>query len=265
MMKLAWGSVPEAVSYHNHSDMSDGASSPEELCRAGKRSGLREFGVSDHWVEHPREGSDQDSWRLAPSRLDEYTERLLKLKHELDDDGFTLRLGLEVDFFFENADEVLTRLRAYPFDYLIGSVHFAGLFGIDHAREDWLTLDPAEREEVCAIYWKKLEGAAARREFTFLGHLDLPKKFGFVDSSSSFAPALRVLDVLARNGGAIELNTSGWFKTCAEAYPSPAILRAAAARRIPAVVSADAHHPDHVIRAFDRGRALLREAGYPLA
>ena len=103
------------------------------------------------------------------------------------------------------------------------------------------------------------------REKIFAAAEAAREKFGFVDSAASFAPALRVLDVLAENGGAIELNTSGWFKPCAEAYPSPAILREAAARRIPAVVSADAHHSDHVTRAFDRGRRLLREAGYPLA
>ena len=146
------------------------------LCRAGKRSGVREFGVSDHWVEHPQEGSDQEEWRLAPARLDEYVERLLKLKKELDDGDFTLRLGLEVDFFFENADEVLAKLLRYPFDYLIGSVHFAGIFSIDHDRRDWLPLSREEMAEICRIYWEKLEGAAARSEFAFLGHLDLPKQ-----------------------------------------------------------------------------------------
>lgn len=264
MLKINWPAPPFPVSFHNHSDMSDGASSPEELCRAGKRSGVREFGVSDHWVIHPQQGSDQEEWRLAPTRLDEYVERLLKLKSELDDGSFTLRLGLEVDFFFENIDEVLANLKRYPFDYLIGSVHYAGIFGIDHDSADWLPLSPEERDAVCRSYWDKLEGAAARSEFAFLGHLDLPKKFGFIDNTRYYPRAERVLDVLARHGGAIELNTSGWFKSCAEAYPSTALLREAAARRIPVVVGADAHHPDHVIRAFGRGRGVLREAGYPV-
>ena len=264
MLKLEWPGPAFPVSLHNHSDMSDGASSPEEICRAGKRAGVREFGLSDHWVEHPREGSDQDEWRLAPGRLDEYVERLLKLKAELDDDDFTLRLGLEVDFFFENADEVLAKLLRYPFDYLIGSVHYTGIFGVDHDRNDWLPLSPAEMEEVCRVYWEKLEGAAARSEFAFIGHLDLPKKFGFIDNTLYYPRAHKVLEILAAHGGAIEFNTAGWFKNCAEAYPAPALLREAAARRIPVVVSSDAHHPDHVTRAFDRGRVALREAGYPV-
>ena len=264
MLKIEWPGPAFPVSFHNHSDMSDGASSPEELCRAGKRSGVREFGVSDHWVIHPQPGSDEEEWRLAPERLGEYVERLLKLKAELDDESFTLRLGLEVDFFFENIDEVLADLRRYPLDYLIGSVHFAGLFGIDRDSADWLPLSRAEREAVCDTYWEKLEGAAARSEFAFLGHLDLPKKFSFIDNTRCFPRAKEVMKVVARHGGAIELNTSGWFKTCAEAYPAPSLLREAAARRIPAVLSADAHHPDHVTRAFARGREALREAGYPI-
>ena len=264
MLKIEWPGPAVPVSLHNHSEMSDGASSVEELCRAGKASGVREFGVSDHWVKHPQEGSDQEEWRLPPARLDEYVERLLKLKAELDDDTFTLRLGLEVDFFFENADEVLAELRQYPFDYLIGSVHFAGIFSIDHDRRDWLPLSPEQMAEICRIYWEKLEGAAARSEFAFLGHLDLPKKFGFIDNALYFPRAKKVLDIVARHGGAIELNTAGWYKECAEAYPAPELLREAAARRIPVVVNADAHCPDHVTRAFDRGRGALREAGYPI-
>ena len=85
---------PQSVSFHNHTCWSDGSASPEDLCRAGKKSGLREFGVSDHWVIPPEENFPAIDWRMDPSRLDAYVETLLRMKKELDDGSFTLRLGL---------------------------------------------------------------------------------------------------------------------------------------------------------------------------
>ena len=125
MLKFAFPGPGIDVSYHNHSDMSDGAASLELMCRSAREVGLREFGMSDHWVIPPDDSIDASSWRMKPDRLDEYIEKLLKLKKELDSETFTLRLGLEIDFFFENHREVLKKLEAYPLDYTIGSVHYS--------------------------------------------------------------------------------------------------------------------------------------------
>jgi len=248
--------------YHNHSDMSDGGSTLEEMCRAGKAAGLREFGMSDHWVIHPELKGEALDWRMDPARLEEYVTCLQKLKRELDSDDFTLRIGLEVDFFFENATEVLAQLRQYPLDYLIGAVHFAGNFGIDTSAADWEPLTKEEKAQICEEYWQKVLGAAQCREFAFLAHLDLPKKFGFICSEDYTPHALKVLDVLQQRGGAIELNTSGWFKPCGEGYPSAAILTEAQKRGIPVVINADAHSASHVTRNFPEAQALLERCGY---
>ncbi len=248
--------------YHNHSDMSDGSASLEEMCRAGKAAGLWEFGMSDHWVIHPEPGSDADNWRMPPNRLCEYVDRLQTLKKELDSEDFTLRIGLEVDFFFENADEVLSELKKYPLDYLIGAVHYSGLFSVDGSADAWTSLDEPAKAAVCETYWQKMEGAARRREFLFLAHLDLPKKFALIRNGEYFSHAEKVLDVLRQTGGAIELNTSGWFKPCAEQYPARRTLQSAKDRGVPVVINADSHSPAHVTRGFAGAQTLLEECGY---
>ena len=249
------------VSYHNHSDMSDGSSSLELMCRSAKAAGLREFGMSDHWVIPPENsGIDASSWRMIPERLDEYVEKVLALKKELDSGEFTLRLGLEVDFFFENHKEVVGKLAAYPFDYLIGSVHYAGTFPVDHSITDWLPLGEEEKAVICEEYWKKLEGAAACGLYTFIGHLDLPKKFGMIDNGRYLAHGIKVLEAVQKAKGAIELNTAGWFKECSEQYPSPALLKEAYARKIPVIINADAHHHEHVKRNFAEAARVLSQA-----
>ena len=135
---------------------------------------------------------------------------------------------------------------------------------MDHSISNWVGLTQEEIAQICEEYYRKLEGAAACKEFTFIGHLDLPKKFGFVDNEKYFPHALRVLDALSRSGGAIELNTAGMFKECKEVYPSGAILREACKRHIPVVVNADAHHRDHVTRYFSESKELLKSISYDL-
>ena len=262
MDKFSFPGPGIGYSMHNHSNFSDGASTLEEMCRAAKASGLKLFGMSDHWVVPAYEGTGTERWRMKHTRLAEYIETLQQLQKELNDDSFTVKIGLEVDFFFENMDEIFDDLKQYPLDYLIGSVHCCGTFPVDHAASDWEAISPEERDAMCEMYWKKLEGAAARKEFLFLGHLDLPKKFDIIDNSRYITHAARVLDILQQNGGAIELNTSGWFKPCRSPYPSLDILKAANERNIPICINADAHHCDHVRRNFDEAAELLRKAGY---
>lgn len=263
-MKFTYPGPAIEVSYHNHSSMSDGSAPIELMCRAAKQAGLKEFGMSDHWVIPPTADiTDADEWRMAPARLDEYVDKLLALKKELDDDSFTLKIGLEVDFFFENWQQVIKDLESYPMDYLIGSVHYAENFPVDHDSADWLPLSSEQMAHICEEYWKKLEGAAACGAYSFIGHPDLPKKFGFIDNTRYLTHALRVLDAVQKTAGAIELNTSGWFKECKEQYPSKAILKAAAERSIPVVINSDAHHPDHVARNFLQAAEILKEAGFP--
>jgi histidinol-phosphatase (PHP family) len=61
---------------------------------------------------------------------------------------------------------------------------------------------------------------------------------------------------------AMEINTSGWRREVAEAYPSPLILSLARERDIPITFGSDSHQPNEVGYAFDRAVQLAREVGY---
>jgi len=252
----------KGFSLHNHSVFSDGASMLEEMVSAAKNAGLAVFGMSDHWVDPPYDGTDYLTWSMPHDKLPEYVETLLKLREQYEDENFKLKIGLEVDFFFENAEKVVKYLREYPLDYLIGSVHYAGVFSVDYDISDWIGLSEKEIGDICSIYWQKVAGAADCGYFDFIGHLDLPKKFGMIDNSKYFQNAVDVLDIIQKRSGAIEVNTAGWFKQCNEPYPSLPILKEACKRNIPVAVNADAHCSEHVNRHFQQGYALLKEAGY---
>ena len=262
MLDFLRSSPDKDISLHNHSIFSDGASTLEEMVAAAKNAQLKVFGMSDHWVVPPYDGTDYLTWAMPHGKLDEYVDTLLELRKKYEDEKFQLKIGLEVDFFFENISEVIKKLQRYPLDYLIGSVHYSGIFSVDHDIIDWEPLNEAEKAEVCEIYYKKLEGAAASGVFDFIGHLDLPKKFGLIDNKVYFDHALKVLDAVQKTHGAIELNTAGWFKQCNEQYPSFDILCEAKKRNIVAVINADAHCAEHVNRNFEQAAEVLKQAGY---
>ena len=149
-------------------------------------------------------------------------------------------------------------LGEYPWDYVIGSVHYLGAWGFDNPE----FVDEYERRDLGQLYRHYaalMEGAARSGLFDAIGHLDLPKKFGHRAPDDS--ALLRVLGVVAGLGLALDFNTAGWRKPVAEAYPAPNLVRAAAERGIPFVLGSDAHAPGEVGYRFGDALEVIREAG----
>jgi histidinol-phosphatase (PHP family) len=246
------------TSYHNHTSWSDGAPTTAEQILAAHRQGLDELGISDHYVLSPYE-PDVD-WSMDLDLLPDYVEHLRLAA--LETRGVILRIGIEADYFPETIDALRGRLAEYPFDFVIGSVHYVGEFLTDSDPTAWAALDAAGCDEIWRGYWRRIAGLAESRVFDFVGHLDLPKKFGWRPGIDLAREEDEALDAIAANGLAIEINTAGWSLPAAEAYPSPDLLRRARARGIPLLINADAHFPEFLTRDFDRARALAAGAGY---
>jgi len=246
------------ISYHNHTNWSDGAPTLAAQIQAAKQAGLDELGISDHYVLHP--SGEEVEWTLPLDLLGDYVLQLRAAAAETR--GLTLRIGIEADFFPETVDELRTRLEPFPFDYVIGSVHYADGFPIDEKASNWDALTQDQQNETWRLYWVRVRQLAESGVYDFLAHPDLPKKFGHrpsVDLSSEIHAAL---DAIAEADMAIEINTAGWSLPAQEAYPSLPILQGARARDIPLLINADAHFTEFLTRNFDRARALAREAGY---
>ena len=246
------------ASYHNHTTWSDGTSTVAEMIESARKAGLEEIGISDHFALTL--DNRRFSWALAPELLDAYVNEIQQAIAATK--GLVVRLGLEVDYFPDTIEWVRERLAPYPFDYVIGSVHFIDDFVIDLNAQPWETLSPDERNGMWRGYWRLLRKAAETGFFDFIGHFDLPKKFKFFPSADLTEDALAALDAMAAADMAIEINGSGWDKPVAEAYPSPFYLREARKRNIPLVISSDGHTADHIDRHFERARQMALDAGY---
>jgi histidinol-phosphatase (PHP family) len=246
------------VSYHNHTAWSDGRPTIPELVAGARAAGVTELGVSDHFAITP--DGRVPAWSIQVEKLDAYVGDVLQAARNADD--LTIRLGVELDFFPETLEESISLLKPYPFDFIIGAVHFIDEFTIDLNSDHWEEISQEKRNQVWQTYWNHIAAAADSGCFDFIGHFDLPKKFKFYPDIDLTADALAALDAIAAADAALEINTSGWYKPVRQAYPRLFYLREARRRNIPLLINADAHYSSHVTRDFNRAQKLASAAGY---
>ena len=203
--------------------------------------------MAAYWADHARED------------LDAYVEAALAAKAA----GLPVVLGLEVDHYAGRMDKVAALLSGYPFDVLLGSVHWVGAWGFDDYEDPVVAAEWDRRgtEEAWRGYTDALEELAASGVCDVLAHPDLCKVTGRVpDVPGEFYD--RMAEAAAASGMAAEVSSAGWRKPVGEAYPAPELLRRFAARGVPVTTASDAHAlPDVADRAGDL-RALVRSAGY---
>jgi histidinol-phosphatase (PHP family) len=224
----------------------------ERYVERGRERGVDEIGLSEH-VYYFRQ--TESVWELPYQRercrhdLDRYCEVIGEAKRQ----GLPVKLGLEVDWVPERADDIANALAPYPWDYLLGSVHWIGGLAVDGRPGLW-EQHPVER--VWALYAAELEAAARSGHFDVLSHPDLVKLFG--DRVEwDWQPLIDALD-----GVALEVSTAGLHKPVGELYPEAGFLRAARVAGARITLASDAHLPDDVGRDIGKAVEHARAAGF---
>lgn len=209
----------------------------------------------------------------AKSDLAEQTERFVKEDRTLSlegyveavvaakDRGLPVRLGLEVDFFPETIDAVIELIEPYPWDLLIGAVHWIGGWSIDHPEAVPEFMRRGVRrayEDYFAVETQLAESGTV----DVLAHVDLVKVFGHRPETPPLGLYQPVVEAATRSGTAVEINTSGLYGLAAETFPSPLFLEMFHTAGVPVTLASDAHRPEDAGRGLDSAIAIAREAGY---
>jgi histidinol-phosphatase (PHP family) len=242
--------------YHVHTERcGHAAGRAVEYVEEALRRGVAGIGMSDHLpLLHKRD--PQLSMDLT--ELEGYVAEVEDLRERYP--GFVL-LGIEADYLPEKRDQLEALLGSYPFDYVIGSVHYIDGWEFDDPRnQDSFT--GRDLDEVYQRYLELVGDAAESGLFTILGHLDLVKKFGHRPIGDPTPWIETLADRIARAGTAVELNTAGLRKPVGEIYPSPDFLAALARRGVPLTFGSDAHRPREVGEAFAEALETANRAGY---
>ncbi len=265
----AGGGVPPA------SDDVDYESLIDAYALAGAERGITELGFTEHlyrfvesgdvlgefWESHDHpELSEHSRALVAADRtlsLDTYVGVVTAAK----DRGLPVKLGLEVDYFPESIDAVLELIDPYPWDFLIGSVHWLGPWAIDSGEVAW-EFERRGVEEAWSEYFGLVRSLAASGAVDVLAHVDVCKKYGYRPDREPVDLYAAVVAAAAGSGTAVEVSSQGLRKPVGEEYPSPAFLKMFHTAGVQITLASDAHMPGEVGFAHDHLVAAARSAGY---
>jgi histidinol-phosphatase (PHP family) len=238
------------VDYHMHlrdqeERINHSVESVERFVEVAAERGVDEIGFTEHVYYFAQ---TRPLWSLPYQTercvydLDTYVDAVVEAKRQ----GLPVKLGLELDYVGGRQDELAAVLEPYPWDFLLGSVHWIDGLAIDQAPGIWAE---ASVEEVWARYLAALAELAASRHVDVLAHPDLAKFFGRRPAVIEYPPL---------DGVALEISTAGLHKPVGEVYPDLQMLAA----HPPITLASDAHVPQNVGRDFDRALDHARAAGY---
>jgi histidinol-phosphatase (PHP family) len=244
------------VDYHIHTRASpDAKSTMKECVEAAVRRGIDEVGFSDHMLLR----EDQSRYpALPPERMSEHVEEVHAFR---DQSELPVKLGLEMDFFPEEVEKTREFIGEYPFDYVIGSVHYISNWLIDSS-EQKAGYAKTSIDEVYEEYFRLVRRLCESRLFDILGHADLVKIFGFRPKTDFSGMLRETAEAAARADICVEINTAGLRRPCSEMYPSEQFLSSLQDAGVPITFGSDAHEASDVGRDFEAAVSLAKRVGY---
>jgi histidinol-phosphatase (PHP family) len=176
--------------------------------------------------------------------------------------GLPVVTGMEVDYYRGQMDEVADLLEGYPFDVLLGSVHWIGAWQFD-SPENAVHMAEWEVRDVDACwdaYTACMEELAGTQTCDVLAHPDLIKIVGRIpDAPEEWWD--RIAEAAGAAGMSAEVSSAGWFKPVDEQYPAMGLLDRFLANGVTLTTASDAHRLERVAARADDLRAILATCG----
>ena len=229
------------------------ADAAERFVERARERGVDEIGFTEH-VYYFMQTKRFWPWPYYTERcvydLDVYVDALVEAKRR----GLPVKVGLEVDWAGEGADELADVLAPYPWDFVLGSVHMVDDLAVDNGVGLGIWAESTE-DDVWRRYVETLSAAARSGHFDVLSHADLPKIYGARGADDMYEELAAAVDDA---GVALEISTAGLRKPVAELYPDARLLQLSSA---PITLASDAHEPLHVGEDFEAAIQHARANG----
>jgi histidinol-phosphatase (PHP family) len=176
--------------------------------------------------------------------------------------GLPVKVGLEVDYYRGQMTEVAALLAQYPFDVLIGSVHWLGTWQFDDLdnADQMAQWQSRSLPEVWADYAQAFDELTQTGVVDVVAHPDVIKVAGFIPDQ--VAPYWdQMAAAVATSGVAVECSSAGWFKPVGEQYPALGLLDQFVAAGADFTTASDAHHDARVGARVSELGGFLRDRG----
>ena len=198
----------------------------------------------------------------ATADLDRYVDTVVAAKSA----GLPIVAGLEVDYYPGLMDKVESKcLDGYPFDVLLGSIHWLGtwMFDIVVLSGPDGGVGPTWHRRCVEVLRRGDRGAGRHWDCDASAHPDLVKvtgrrpDVGLVRRSRSRSPRRR-----PRAGWLPSSSSAGWRKPVREAYPTPDLLKRFNDLGVPLTTASDTHGVGNVANRCPQLHELAVSAGY---
>lgn len=247
----------------------------ESYIEAAAARGVTEVGFTEHlyrcvestdalgrfWEREPRSDLGEQAGAYVAQERKLSLERYVEVVEAAKDQGLPVKLGLEIDFFPDTMAAVLDLIADYPWDFLVGSVHWIGGWAFD---QDAVSYEFDRRGVSTAFeeYFGLVAQLAASGSVDVLAHIDLVKKFGHVYPGSSAELHGPVVSAAAASGTAVEVSSAGLYKPVNEMYPERGLLAMFNNAGVAITLASDAHVFSDCGRDNDDVVRYARDAGY---
>ena len=219
--------------------------------------GLKEVGFSDH---NPLPHGFGANVRMKESELEYYVNRVQELRFVYRG-KIDVMLGLEMDFVEGLEDYLAKQITDYPWDYILGSIHYLD----PQCRVgSWSKNFPGDTEAHYARYLELIRKLAKSSLCDIISHFDVIKRSGRMPTERTSDDIARTFQEIAQAGVCIEINTSGYRHPELlepQPYPSLPLVKQALALGIPLTVNSDAHAPEQVGFKFAEMAGFLKLQG----
>jgi histidinol-phosphatase (PHP family) len=243
------------IDYHLHGNFcGHGCGELEEYVRCALEKEFVEIGFSAHL---PKVRDPDPYHAMLEDDLPRYVELVESLRVKYRND-ITIKLGIEADYFEGFESDTRRLLESFPFDYVLGSIHFLGdwHFTSREGRGRYKTEDP---DAAFPRYFHLLKRMIGSALFDIAAHPDAIRKTGFRPQHSMEGEFREIAACLSKAGMSIEVNTAGIRRGGGAIYPEKAFLEACMHAGVPMTLGSDAHIPDDVGRDYDALYAMLSE------
>jgi len=259
---------------HSNAYCDHASSTLEEMIEAAIAAGYHTFGVTEHAPRldarflYPEETAL--GWDVA--RIAANFERYAVDVHAIADrfeDRITILRGFETESapaarYLDIMRDYRTR---YPFDYMVGSIHYVDDFHIDGRMEDFerAVAHFGSFEALATRYYRVVAEMVDALQPQVVGHLDLIRKnapAGAVLDSPAIREAVgAALESIRRHDAILDINTAGYRKGLGSPYPQPWIIREAHAMGIGLCFGDDSHAVHDVGAGLEAARLYLIDNG----
>ena len=250
--------------FHVHERHSSDAPSAtvEGYCRVAEERGIDEIGFATHFIIA---GPDTDHG-ISPDLIPGYLDEIEAAQSSTD---VKLRVGLEVDYFPDEERRLASVLDEYPFDFVMGSLHYIRGYDIGSRSGSVAFFSGRRIDEALDLYYEGWKEAVECGLFDFMAHPDYFRKYlhltrhplpSFEEYGSTVFEAI---DSLRSYGVGIEVNTSGYRHGIGDCYPVPGFLRAVRDAGVEAVIiGSDTHTIEGLGLRLEEAVKRLEAAGY---